>query len=208
MKVAILVNGYYGNYKFCTDLKEYDIIICADNGLFHANYLDVRPSFIIGDFDSVSQDLLKKYQDVNKKILNTQKDETDTEAAVDYAISIGATEIVIYGGVGTRFDHSFANVSLLVKLTNLGIKASIKNSHNTIHLVNKKIDIKAQKDTLVSLLPLSQKVTGVKTTGLYYSLNEGIFEMGKPYGISNVMTKNLATISLKTGKLLVILAID
>ncbi|ONI45924.1 thiamine diphosphokinase [Candidatus Epulonipiscioides gigas] len=208
MKVAILVNGYYGNYKFCEDLQDYDIIICADNGLFHANYLNITPSFIIGDFDSVDQELLEKYKDVKKQILNVQKDETDTEAAVDYAINIGATEIVIYGGIGTRFDHSFANVSLLVRLNNLGIKSSIKNSHNTIYLVNKKIDIKAQKDTLVSLLPLSEKVTGVKTTGLYYSLSNATFDMGKSYGISNVMTKNLASISLKTGKLLVILAID
>ncbi|WP_305767765.1 thiamine diphosphokinase [Candidatus Epulonipiscium viviparus] len=208
MKVAILVNGYYGNYNFCNDLNEYDTIICADNGLFHADYLGIEPDYIIGDFDSLNKELLLKYEHVSKKTLSIQKDETDTEAAVDYAISLGATEIVVYGGIGSRFDHSFANVSLLVKLATLGIKSSIKNAHNTIYLVINKINIHSNKDTLVSLLPLSEKVTGVATTGLYYSLNNGSFELGKPYGISNFMTKNSATISLKTGKLLVILAID
>ncbi|OON93150.1 MAG: thiamine diphosphokinase [Candidatus Epulonipiscioides saccharophilum] len=208
MKVAILVNGYYGNYDFCNDLSNYDMIICADNGLYHADHLGIKPDYIIGDFDSVDEELLKSYDCVEKKILSKQKNETDTESAVEYAIDLGAKEITIYGGIGSRFDHSFANVSLLARLITLGIKSSIKNSHNTIYLVDNKMEINAPKDTLVSLLPLSSKVTGVNTTGLYYALNDGKFEMGKPYGISNVMTKDSATISVKTGKLLVILAMD
>lgn len=208
MKVAILVNGYYGNYNFCNDLNTYDMIICADNGLYHADHLGIKPDYIIGDFDSVNEELLKSYDCVDKKFLSKHKDETDTESAVEYAINLGAKEIIIYGGIGSRFDHSFANVSLLARLITLGIKASIKNSHNTIYLVDNKMEINAPKDTLVSLLPLSSKVTGVDTTGLYYALNDAKFEMGKPYGISNVMTKNSATISVKTGKLLVILAMD
>ncbi|OOB79264.1 MAG: thiamine diphosphokinase [Epulopiscium sp. Nuni2H_MBin003] len=208
MKVAILANGEYAEYKFCKSLVEYDYIICADNGLYHADKLNITPNLLIGDFDSVDKTLLEKYNFVETKRLQPIKDETDTECAVDYAVSIGATEITIFAGIGTRFDHSFANVQLLLKILNLGVKGNIINTHNNIYLIDNSIEIKGRENTLVSLLPLSKKVTGVSTEGLFYGLDNGEFEMGKPYGVSNVVIQKYAKISIKQGLLLIILAND
>ncbi len=57
-------------------------------------------------------------------------------------------------------------------------------------------------------MPLTTKVSGVNSCGLYYSLNDSVFELGKPYGVSNFMTEDKATISIKSGLLLIILAND
>ncbi|OOO00586.1 MAG: thiamine diphosphokinase [Epulopiscium sp. Nele67-Bin004] len=210
MRVAILVNGSYGDYSFCDDIGQADFVICADNGLTHAKKLGVMPNFIIGDFDSIKDNILDKYEQmgIDIKKLNPIKDETDTECAITHAIEIGATHIVVYGGVGTRFDHSLANVHLLSMALDKGVVAELRNEYNTISMINNSITLGGQKDDIVSLLPFSFRVDGVCTKGLFYALEDGVFELGKPYGVSNCMTENVATITIKSGKLIVIKSRD
>ncbi|OOB79056.1 MAG: thiamine diphosphokinase [Epulopiscium sp. Nuni2H_MBin001] len=204
MKVAILTNGSYGDYTFCNDINSCNFVICADNGLHHAKNLGITPNFIIGDFDSVDNATLDEFRHIEIRRLNSIKDETDTECALDYAIEKGATEVIIYGGVGSRFDHSLANVHLLVKALDNRVKAELRNEHNTIYITDNYIEIRGKIDDLISLIPLTETVSGVDSTGLFYKLSNGSFKIGKPYGVSNYMTDYCATISLKSGKLLVI----
>ena len=115
MKVLILTNGEYGDYSFCKNIETFDKIICADNGIKHARYLQVSPDYILGDFDSGSVEDLEYFrkQGLHIEQVPTIKDETDTELAIDKAISLGATSICIYGGLGSRIDHSLGNIHLL-----------------------------------------------------------------------------------------------
>ena len=106
MKILILTNGTYGDYNFCKQDEGFDYIICADRGLCHARVLGIMPNLIVGDFDSTNeQDLTYfKEQGVQIETFDTHKDETDTEIAVSKAIQKGATEVTIYGGLGSRLD--------------------------------------------------------------------------------------------------------
>ncbi|ONI42258.1 thiamine diphosphokinase [Candidatus Epulonipiscium fishelsonii] len=210
MKVAILVNGSYDDYKFCDDIDKNDYIICADNGLSHAKKLGVVPNIILGDFDSVNPEILKYFENQNIPIIRfiAEKDETDTELALHHAFGVGATDITIYGGVGTRFDHSLANVHLLYQALQNGVTARLKNKHNIITLIDKRIEISGKEKDLVSLIPFTPQVTGVTTTNLAYKLNMGQFSQGNPYGISNYMTSHTACIEIEQGLLLVIQAKD
>ncbi len=208
MKVGILTNGSYGDYCCCDDIATCDFIICADNGLTHAKKLAITPNFIIGDFDSIDKETLEEFKHIEIRKLNPVKDETDTECAIDYAIERGATEIIVYGGIGHRFDHSLANVHLLAKALDQRVKAQLRNENNVVYIVDNHIEINACIGELVSLIPLTETVMGVNTTGLFYSLENGSFQIGKPYGVSNYMTSTTATISIKSGKLLVIRARD
>ena len=127
MKILILTNGTYGDYNFCKQDESFDYIICADRGLCHARVLGIMPNLIVGDFDSTNEQDLDyfKEQGVHIETFDTHKDETDTEIAVSKAIQKGATEVTIYGGLGSRLDHNLANVHLLYKLLRAGIKAGV-----------------------------------------------------------------------------------
>ncbi|ONI38881.1 thiamine diphosphokinase [Candidatus Epulonipiscium fishelsonii] len=210
MKVAILVNGSYDDYKFCDDINKNNYIICADNGLSHAKKLGILPNIILGDFDSVDPDILKYFENKNIEIIRfiAEKDETDTELALHHAFKIGATDITIYGGIGTRFDHSLANVHLLYQALQNGVVARLKNKHNIITLIDKQIEITGNVNDLVSLIPFTPEVSGVTTTNLAYKLKMGQFVQGKPYGISNYMTSPTACIKIEQGLLLIIQAKD
>lgn len=210
MKILLLANGDYGDYGFCQEWTEYELIIAADNGMKHAKKLGITPHYLIGDFDSCTQEDLAYFQGQNCKIIQkpTTKDETDTELALDLAIQKGASHITIYGGIGSRFDHSFANVQLLYKALQRNISAVLLSPENTIYLMTKGTLRLQNKGGYVSLLPFSQEVKGITTTGLAYTLVNATLTQGDVVGVSNYMVQSCGEISVGEGVLLVIQAQD
>lgn len=214
MNVLILTNGEYGNYEFCKkDQQEgwtYDYVICADRGMQHAKKLGITPNLIVGDFDSGSQEDLAYYKarQIRIETFNPEKDETDTEIAIKRGVAKGATSITIYGGIGSRLDHSLANVHLLLPLLEEGIKARLMNPNNTVYLVNDMIHLKGHKGELVSLIPFAGPVHGVTTSHLAYALNQATLKMGSSLGVSNYMISEEAEISVASGILIVIRSCD
>ncbi|WP_180270679.1 thiamine diphosphokinase [Sporanaerobium hydrogeniformans] len=206
MKILILTNGEYGDYAFCENTEVYDCIVCADNGLKHAKRLQLKPDYIVGDLDSCSKEdwLYYKEQGVHVDVYPSQKNETDTEIAVEKAIALGGTEIDIWGGLGSRFDHTLANVHLLLGALRRGVKLRLCNPQNTVQLMDKKLRIQGKKGDILSLLPLTPLVRGVYTTNLAYAVCGGSFEIGKPYGVSNVFLEEWVEVSIEEGLLLVI----
>lgn len=210
MKVLILTNGDYGDYSFCQDVSSFDYIICADNGMKHAKYLNITPHLILGDFDSSNESDLVFYEAQGIEVIrfSSQKDETDTEIALLHAMKKGATEVAIWGGVGSRLDHTLANVQLLYKALKQNVKTYLMNTHNEVYLIDKEIKITGKANDLVSLLPFTPTVEGVTTNGLAYALTKGCFTFGAPYGVSNYMTESHASVCIDSGVLIVIKARD
>lgn len=210
MKFLILTNGEYGDYTFCQKQKHYDYILCADNGMRHAKQLGICPDEILGDFDSCSEEDLTFFRQQNVKITQApcEKDETDTELALDTAISLGATQIDLWGGIGSRMDHSLGNIHLMYKALQQNVKVTLYSDRHTIHLIDKEIRLVGKQGDLVSLIPFTPTVKGVTTTALAYSLENGEFQMGKPYGVSNYMLGEIADIKIAEGILIVIQARD
>ncbi|AAM24715.1 thiamine diphosphokinase [Caldanaerobacter subterraneus] len=207
MKVLIISNGEIKDYGFYKNIvEEVDMVICADGGANHAYKMKIRPFLIIGDFDSVDREVLEFYQKEGVKVekFPTMKDETDTQLALKKAIELGAKDITFIGVIGDRFDHSYANLSLLLYSLKRGVKSRIINEKNEIHLIDDYIEIEGKKGELLSLLPYSGEVKGIYTKGLFYPLSGQSMSMENPYGISNVFTEEKASIKIEEGFLLVI----
>lgn len=209
---ALIISA--GALKDISSIKNYIgsdvILICADGGLKYCIEAETIPDYIIGDFDSADNHLL------NKEILNKSqiirhspdKDKSDTELALDLAISLKVTEAVFLACTGSRIDHMLANIHLLLKAHKKGIKASIVDENNTITLITSHCDFESEIGEIISLLPMSEMVTGIKTEGLKYPLDDGIMEIGRPYGISNEAVGRKVSISIKSGILILIRAKD
>lgn len=133
-----------------------------------------------------------------------EKNETDTELAVQTALERGATHITLLGGLGgARFDHTVANILLLA-----GYETPIYliDGPSTCWLLRGpgSTDISGQKGDLLSLFPLTQDATGIHTEGLYYPLHGETLSFGKPRGVSNELIQEQARVALEHGLLLVI----
>ncbi|ADD02565.1 MAG: thiamine pyrophosphokinae [Thermoanaerobacter sp.] len=207
MRVLIISNGDIKDYNFYKNLtKEVDIVICADGGANHAYQMKLKPHLIVGDLDSIKEEVLEFYKNKGVKIekYSPMKDETDTQLAMIKAIELGAKEIIFTGVFGERFDHSYANLSLLLYLLNRNIKGKIINEKNEIYLIDKFLEIEGKKGELLSLIPYSKDVKGIYTKGLFYALSGQSMDLEMPYGISNVFIEDKATIKIEEGLLLVI----
>ena len=187
-----------------------DYIICADGGARHLRRLGFIPDIIVGDLDSIGEKELKYYRENNVDIRKypTEKDETDTQLAIRTAMGLPVNEIVLLGAIGSRMDHTLANLYLLQSIVEKNYKACIINERNTIYLIDKRIELEGEKGTLISLLPFSDQVTGITTKGLYYALNDDNMHKDNPYGVSNRFVEDSISISIDSGFLLVILSVD
>lgn len=206
MKALIFTNGRYGDPDFYRDyLKKIkpSLIICADGGANFAKIIGVSPDVILGDMDSISDETLRYYKDVDIQRYPVCKDETDTQLAVNLAVSKGAKEIVIFGALGTRLDHSLGNIYLLTGLLEAGIQGEIVDENNQIFLVRGNETLALEIGAVVSLLPLGGPVEGINIKGFKYPIVNGKMTMDCPYGISNVTVLEKQSISIEKGTLLV-----
>ncbi|HHX60178.1 MAG TPA: thiamine diphosphokinase [Epulopiscium sp.] len=207
MKIGILTNGKIENYDFYKEkLKGYDFIICADGGLAHALHVDVTPEVAVGDFDSTPTHIVDYFRSKGTQIIrySTIKNETDTEIALAYAFTKNPKSIDIFAGLGSRLDHSLANVHLLKQGLEHGVTCRIITEHNEVLVIDSAVTLNGKVGDGVSLLPLTEHVSHVCTKGLAYPVEDGEFHIGAPYGVSNYMSKPVAEVKINGGLLLVI----
>ena len=211
MKACVVSHGEIKDYGYIGSImKDCDFIVCADGGGEHVIRCGLMPDALIGDLDSIGQETLEKISNSHCIIVKypRSKDYTDTQLAINYAIENGADDIVLLGSIGDRLDHSLANIFLMVKLVEQGIRACAINEKNSVYIIKDKIKLKGKIGDLVSLLPIGGDVRGISTHGLSYKLEGKNINMGDPLGISNVFICEDVQIKIESGYLLVIKSID
>jgi thiamine pyrophosphokinase len=135
------------------------------------------------------------------------KDESDTELALNEALERGATRVVIVGGFGgRRLEHTLANVLLVASERLKGRDICLADGTSTLRVMhnNESLEINGSPRDFVSLLPLTWHVSGVTTVGLRYALTKDMLEQGPARGLSNELTTGAATIQIDQGRLAVV----
>lgn len=211
METLIIAGGEIDKKLLKNIVKKMDWqnIIAVDKGLEKLDELNIVPNHVVGDFDSVSKEMLQQYQK-NPKVTfhtyNPEKDNTDTDIAIQLAIQLKSLNITIIGALGKRLDHSLANIHILKQALEAKIPCQIIDKHNKIYLIEN-IHILYKNKTYgkyISLLPLTSKVEEITLKGFKYPLNKYCLQVGVSLGISNEIVEDIATIELKNGILIVI----
>ncbi|AHM56759.1 thiamine diphosphokinase [Peptoclostridium acidaminophilum DSM 3953] len=211
MKAGILVNGTLEDGEFYkVQLSGCDYVISADGASNFAYTAGIVPDVIMGDMDSISSEARAFFESkgVAFEGFPSRKDFTDTELCMEHAKSKGAREIVLYGAIGSRIDHSLANIGLMYLIFKSGIKPGLVNETNEVFLIDSELELSGEKGDLVSVLPIMGDAKGVTLEGLEYPLCNYDIDFGRSIGVSNVMTGKTCRVSLKEGYLLVIKSKD
>lgn len=211
MRAVIVSHGEIKDMDFASRImRDSEMLVCADGGGTYAVKCGIMPDVLIGDLDSIDAGSLSIIENSGCKVIKypREKDYTDTQLAIDYAVEQGANEITILAGTGDRLDHTLANVFLLVKLLKSGITASLVNENNAVYVMNDSIKLQGKRGDLLSLLPVGGDVKGIHTSGLQYKLSGSNMDIGDPLGISNVFTGEEAYVKIDGGYLLVIKSRD
>ncbi len=190
MRAAIVLNS-----NNIANIEE-DYIIAADAGYTHVFAQGKKPNVVIGDFDSSSMP-----NDLNVIKLQVEKDDTDGQAAIDYAKQNNIDEIVIYGLTGGRLDHELCNLSLLAKAYLLNIKASAKEPDVEVFYAEAgKVTINAKVGATVSIIAFGDGVTITNGKGLKYPINDlsiSKYDLGR--SISNVAVEETQSFEVVKG---------
>lgn len=192
MRAIIICGGNVGEY-IKSYIKDEDFVICADSGYDRAKAFGISPNVIIGDMDSIKEAPSSE----NKIVYPARKDFTDSELVVQYALDNGYDEILMFGMIGTRMDHSLANLTLLKQTK--GTRAVIIDANNEIYLAENEFTLSGNVGDTVSIIPFEGDVSGITTEGLDYPLEDGTVKSGTTLGISNVMTAKTCKITIKSG---------
>ncbi len=186
-----------------------DLVIGVDGGALKASALGFRVDVVVGDADSLTPDDVERFRAAGADVVihPTTKDESDTELAIREALSRGATSMLIVGAFGgARLEHTIANLLLLAQPELAGHDVRLADGASEARLVHggATLTIDGQPGDFVSLLPLAPVVGGVTTAGLEYPLVAEALTQGPARGLSNVMTGRTATVSARSGRLLVV----
>ena len=203
MKRCVIVGGAgINNYDYIRSrLYVDDYIVFCDSGLRHLEPLQVKPSLIVGDFDSHDN----PYLDVETIVLPCEKDDTDTVFAVKEAIKRGFDDFLLIGVVGARLDHTLGNVSILLYLDSFGKKGIIIDDYSEMEIVSNEPAYIEDSYAFFSLLNVSGTAKGITIENAKYLLNNAEITCEYQYGVSNeVLPGKTAKVSILEGKLLLI----
>ena len=182
-----------------------------DNGLRFLFDSGITPTHVVGDFDTAAPELVDYYRSqksIELRTFNPVKDSTDTQIAIELALELGSTEIVILGGTGSRVDHVLGNIQSMMLAKQKGVLCELLDKHNRIRLIDGETVIarEEQYGDYVSLIPLTTEVTGVTLTGFKYPLRDHTFTStgSAGLGVSNEILAAEGRIQMKTGVFILI----
>ena len=194
MKTAIVLNC---GTPIVRKIKA-DKIICCDGGY---KYCDVAPDVLLGDFDS-----LELPEDIDATIVkhDPHKDASDGELAVYYAHDeMGANELVFYGVLGGRYDHTLCNFALMKLACDLGMTAQAEENGLDLYYVKGEFDLTTQKGETISILPYGGNAIVTCSNNLEYPLEDLLLTGSDSRGLSNVSLGGKVHINVKYGGVLV-----
>ncbi|HUD19217.1 MAG TPA: thiamine diphosphokinase [Patescibacteria group bacterium] len=188
-----------------------DMVIGVDRAAFWLIQHEVLPDVAIGDFDSVTPEEMKMIsKNVEEvKCYKPEKNYTDTELALRFAIRFHPVSIIILGGSGTRLDHTMGTLQLLEASAKCGIPTVFRDETNEVVVVGRgrTILIKRGGCRYVSFIPITNTIQ-LTLSGFKYEITKKTIHRGQTIGISNEFTGRQADVTIHRGRAFIIQSRD
>ena len=181
-------------------------VIAADGGVDRALALGLRVDVAIGDFDSITPGGLATAEAAGARVERhpAAKDATDLELALDAAVALSPSRVLVVGHDGGRLDHLLAVLLLLGSDRYAGVELDAYIGRAWAHVVRRERTLYGTAGELVSLLPLHGPAEDVTTTGLEYPLCGETLLPGSSRGVSNVFAAGEAHVAVGRGTLIAV----
>lgn len=190
--------GHFENVKINPSSGDY--IIAADKGFSYLREIMIKPDIVIGDFDSL-EDIPENENVVQHPI---DKDDTDMMLAIKTGLDLGYKTFLIYGGLGGRLDHTYANIQILVYLSVKGARGYLLDGDRVVTAItNEELLFSTERKGILSVFSAGDSAKGVNLKGLKYQLEDAVLTKDMPLGVSNEFTESESCVSVEEGTLIV-----
>ncbi|MCB2206267.1 thiamine diphosphokinase [bacterium] len=178
-----------------------DSIVCADGGANAMHELGILPDTVIGDFDSIRDDVQQSLSERGVELLHlTRQDDTDLEKALMLLRDRSVPRVIVLGATGKQLDHSFGNFSILKRYIDR-MHIVLFDSAFRVDFVRSGASYRGRAGDRVSLVPFP-RAEEVTYTGLRYPLDAATLELGEREGTCNEALGEAFDVSLRAGTLL------
>ena len=201
-RCVIFAAGRMEKTSLLPQIQADDYLIAADAGLRNAAMLEVRPHLVMGDMDSLAKEEVPD----GSILFPVRKDDTDLMLAVKKGIELGYREFLIYGALGGRLDHTYAAFQTLAYIMEHGCSGVLVDGHHWVTMLENAELRVPDRYRHVSVFSYTGQCRGVTLKGLSYPLEDGCLDQNFPLGVSNSVESQPASISVREGRLLVILS--
>lgn len=187
--------------KTTINIPQGSFVISADGGYEHLKKANILPDIAMGDFDSLGF----VPEDVQTIVFPCEKDYPDMMLAVDEAVKRGYDDIVIYGALGGRMDHTLGNLQMLSYFSQKEIKIALEDDSTLITAISDtEMEFEPRDKGLISVFAFGGMAWGVTIKGLKYTLDDATLDASIPIGVSNEFIGEKAKISVENGTLILI----
>jgi len=195
----VLANGAFPTGKIPLQLlKTSNKIICCDGAINKLHKTGLKPFAIVGDLDSISQELKIKYKDILHHV--PDQETNDLTKTVNWCIENNLKDILLIGATGERDDHAIANIFLLLNYAKKVNVAMVTNSGYFIPILQTTL-FKSFKGQQISIFSTNSN-TKITTSNLKYPLiNQPLNQLWQ--GTLNESLGNTFELQFNTGKLIV-----
>lgn len=211
MSSTVIVSGGYIEEGFVEEIlsqHEGANVIGVDKGMEYLYHHGIMPQYIVGDFDSVDQEVIHYYRTETKVAIreyNPIKDATDTENAIRLAMTLGSKEIYILGATGGRIDHLWANIQTLSVACKANVKAYILDKRNKIMVIDKPCTLKKSEayGKYLSIFSLDGEIFEFNLKGTKWPLEHHTLKPLDSLTVSNQFQSEEVEIDFPSGLLVV-----
>jgi len=201
-KACVFCNGQLENPANVKQIaNDCDLLIAADGGAKYFFDIGLTPQVIIGDMDSIDSDTWRTKSGIEYIRYPADKEKSDAELAVEYALEHGCGQVILVAATGGRLDHILGNIALVASYPG---QVAILDGISTLVAVDKskKCMLHGKIGSIVSLMPCSTNPLKAKTNGLKYPLQDECL-ISATHGLSNELSQTEACICVSDGILLV-----
>lgn len=200
-RCIIIAPLYEGEEKEWLTPREGDLLMCADGGWAAAARHGLKPSLIVGDFDSMPE---PDAPDAEVIRLPAHKDDTDMVACLQEGRKRGYRSFLLAGCMGGRFDHTLSNLQCLHDCAARGEEAWMCDARNRVTvLLPGAYTLPSLPGRKLSLLAFTPEASGVTVRGTEWPLTDATLTNCYPLGCSNEFRADSAALSFTGGALVV-----
>ena len=167
------------NKKIIEILKNAKHVICVDNGYELASELNITPSVVIGDLDSVDINKISKSISIIKE---EDQNTNDLEKTLNYCLNKNIRDIILVGATGKRDDQNLATILISLEYIDQ-LNIEILSDLYSIKFVNGEREFEAEPAVEVSFISMDNNNI-ITTQGLKYNLEKSKLSSAT-HGISN-----------------------
>jgi len=205
---CIFANGQFNDIDFYKELAlSCSLSIGVDGGCNSLYDMEISPDYIVGDMDSIKDEVLLYFKNKGKHVLlhPKEKNQTDTEIAIDFAKEKGFTKMILLGAFGDRIDHMLGNIGLLFYARDNLVDLTILDEKNKMYLLKEGInELSVEPKASLSFIAFGGEVSGITLEGFKYPLNNYTLKVGSSRCISNVVVSKSPRVIAKKGILIAI----